>query len=138
MAYATTTDMTERIGEQTLIQLSDLESSGVVDESRVEAAIADGDGLIDSYISQRYALPLPGASPLLTGISCDLAVHRLHRHGAPEEVRRMKEAAIELLERIAKGEVRLDIGGAEPPTVGGGGEFEGPDRVFNRDTMEGF
>lgn len=138
MPYATVADMIDRFGQQVLIQLTDFESLGVVDQDTLDAAIADSDSVIDGYVGQRYALPLPGTPALLTGISCDLAFYRLHRHGAPEEARRARDEALKLLERIASGDLLLEIAGVEPTSAGGSADFEGPDRVFSRDKMEGF
>lgn len=130
MRYATVQDMTDRFGEQEMIQLTDPELAQV-QTARIELKLDDAHALADSHLSRVYRLPLTGcAAPdpdhpgqtlrvaprQLTRIVCDLARYYLYDDLAPEaEVYRRYKQAVTELEGIAAGRVRLQCPLGEDP-----------------------
>jgi len=143
MAYATLTELLERLDEQTVILLSDDTLSGEVNSDAVERAFADADTEIDSYIGSRYAVPVNPVPALLQRLSLDLAIEGLYTRrphvDTPEAVVRAAKNARALLAQIAAN--KADIPGiAEADTCGttaAGASFVAGDRLFTRTTMRG-
>lgn len=143
MPYATAQDLIDRFGEQELIDLTDkgITPQGVINALVLDGAIADADAEIEGYLIGRYALPLATVPGVLTRIACDIARYHLYDDLATEQVRDRYEDARRLLESIASGKVQLGLPGSTGATpVAGSPEVDTgtPDRVFSKDTLEGF
>ena len=110
MPYVTKQDLINRFEEQELIQLTDHTNTGAINETVLNDAIADADYLADSYLQQRYTLPLAqaviDASPLKR-VCGDLVRYYLFENGATEEVERRHRSAISWLKDIALGKATL-------------------------------
>lgn len=138
IVYATLADMQARFRPEQLIQLSDWDGTGALDQARVEQAIATAGTIIDGYVSAKYgdrsALPVP---PLLTKIACDIAFFELHRANPPESVEKKNKAAVDMLRDIAAGKVRIDEGDTTAiPARPGAIHIAGRKR-FTRDQLDG-
>lgn len=120
MTYCDLDLLKQRYGERLLIDLSDRGDSvaGTIDTGLITRAIADADAEIDGFLRGRYALPLKAVPPLLTDLSLRLSIYKAHTHTVSEKIRDDYRDAIRSLELIAKGEIRLDIDGAEPASSG--------------------
>lgn len=138
MTYATQQDLIDRFGEAELRELADRDGDDVIDAAVVGAALNDASNRIDSYIGQRYDLPLATTPPLLEQLCCDIARHRLFKDDPPEIVSVNYNHALRALRDIADGRASLDLGGAEPAPAGDAVLTTGPDRVFTKDTLKGF
>lgn len=123
MAYADLTGLTARIGETTLIELSDRATppAGVVDATVIDAALADTDALIDGYLFGRYALPLSAVPALVITLAEATTIYKLYTFSAPERVEADYRDAIKTLERIGEGKVKISAAGVEPSSSGGSG-----------------
>lgn len=123
MAYADLTGLTARIGEETLIELSDRASppAGVVDVSVIDAALADADALIDGYLFGRYALPLSAIPALVTTLAEAITIYKLYTFSASERAEADYRDALKALEKISKGEIKINAAGIEPSSSGGSG-----------------
>ena len=136
MAYSTQADIEEQLSEAELIQLTDDANAGVVDASVVARAIADADDEINSYLQERYTVPLNPAPSLVRKLSVDLAVYNLYSRrdlDAPVRTKRYEDAT-RLLKALARGEASL---GLEPPPAEAHGEgiqtsLKEADRTFTR------
>ncbi len=143
MAYCTLTDLKKLLPEDLLIQLTDDEGAGVVNQGRVDEAIAGADTEIDSYCGVKYTVPFASPVPdLAKKVSIDIAIYNLYSRKVEEipstRAERYKNA-IRQLEGIAKGLV--SIGEATEPTAAAGAdgaEISSSDRIFTRDNMAGF
>lgn len=143
MAYCTLTDLKKLLPEELLIQLTDDEGAGVVNQGRIDEAIAGADIEIDSYCGVKYTVPFASPVPdLAKKLSIDIAIYNLYSRKVEEipstRAERYKNA-IRQLEGIAKG--LISIGEATEPTPAAGADgaqIESSDRVFTRDTMSGF
>jgi phage gp36-like protein len=110
MAYSTKADILTEISEDKLIQLTDDEGAGVVDDARVTAAISKADALIDSYCGQvdqvPYTAPIPA---VVKQHSITLSIYHLYarRDAIPETRQKAFDAAIAHLKDIAQGKASV-------------------------------
>jgi phage gp36-like protein len=142
MSYCDIGDLKNDISEAELIQLTDDDDAGVVDETVVADAIADADSEIDAYLRARYDLPLDTAPRILKKLSVGITLYYLfhRRQIANEVIKERYDNAVKLLDRIAKGQVQLVEADGDAVTDEGGpqaSKTEG-DRIFSDDTMENF
>ncbi len=141
MAYAGLVDIQKHIATADLIDLTDDAGTGSVDETVVLEAIATADELIDGYLRGRYAVPLATVPGLIRTLSVDLAVYVLYDRKKfleiPEQLKETRKNAVELLGRIAKGEVVLGITvpSAEAPSGDVLTNKTAADRVFTADLL---
>ena len=143
MAYATLTELLQRLDEQSVILLTDDALAVAVDTDAVDRAFADADTEIDSYIATRYAVPMSPVPALVQRLSLDLAIEGLYTRrphvATPEAVTRSAKNARLLLANIAAnkasipGVAELDTSGTEAA----GASFEAGERLFTRTTLRG-
>lgn len=138
--YATQQDLVARFGEQELIELTDRADppAGAIDATVVDQALADAEELINSYVGKRYDLPLAAVPGAVKRTAADLARFYLYKDDPLEAVRKSFEDAVKWLKDIAAGRADLDIAGEEPAPAEAQVRISSPDRVFSRDTLEGF
>jgi phage gp36-like protein len=118
MSYCTTENITDRIGEPALIQLTDDAGAGEVDDDIVAAAIAASEATIDAYCQKRYTVPLSPIPAQIAGLCVDIAVYNLYSRSdlAMPEVRKDRyNAAIRFLEKAAEG--KIELGASTPAQV---------------------
>ena len=144
--YATVQDVKDALDSGALLRLFDDENedSTAAGDMRAKQQ-ARGP---DTYIGQRYDLPLPSTPPVLRGKVVDIAVWNLFaRRGlgnADEVVRERYKNALRWLEQLSVGKVSLplapsgDDGGGGTPPQAGGASIRAQPRRFSRDTMDGF
>lgn len=139
-SYATIDDMLAAFPEQDLIELTDDEEAGTVNEARMLDALVKADAIVDGYVATFYkradaVLPIPVA---LVDCACAIAMFKLFRHGSPtEKVEKAHDAAIARLKDIARGTFKLDQGEETIPERDGQILVESSDRLFSRDSMKG-
>jgi len=139
-SYATIANMSDRIAASDLIELTDDERLGTVNEPRVLTAIASADAEIDGYVGRYYrrldaVTPIP---PLLVELACDIAHYRLFRFSNPtERVDTLYKNAIAKLRDIAKGVITLDQGEEQLPERDGQILVSSSERLFSRGNMGG-
>ena len=144
MAYVSPYDVQERLGDQLYVELTDDTGSGSADLDKVYEAIEGAEGEANSYLGQRYAVPLSlsGQSMIadvLMSFVLDLVEHRLHsrRPPVPEDVRRKRSQALTWLKRVADGEIVLPTATTVPHsgTAGMPGKPVGSPRELTRDEL---
>jgi phage gp36-like protein len=142
MSYCTLDDIKNDISEAELIQLTDDEGTGTIDETKVADAIADADSEIDTYLRGRYDLPLDPVPRILKKLSVGIALYYLfHRRQIQNEaIKERYDNAVRLLARIAKGEVHLVEADGDAVAEEGGPQASKTedDRVFSDDTLENY
>lgn len=113
MAYATVQDMIGRFGETEMLRLSSVD--GVLPETvqaaPVEQAIADADGIIDSYLRKRYRVPLAPVPRAIVNASCVLARYELSVGGDREPADQVKAGRRDIvawLTQLANGVATLE------------------------------
>ena len=139
MAYATVEDMVARFSELEVIQLTDRNQDGLIDEDVAAVALADATAEIDAYLG-RFKRPFTDVPPILKRLCCDIARYRLTAANGvliTDEIRnRYKVDVLDLLRAMAKGEVQLgvDDSGEEVAAGEDGIVFvNGKNKVFGRD-----
>jgi phage gp36-like protein len=141
MAYAIQADLEERFGAAELVRLTDraIPPTGEIDAAVVARAIADAEAEVNGYLASRYTLPLATVPEILKRLTCDLARYLLYDDVAPDQIRDRYKDAVALLKGIADGKVSLGLTTA--PAVQGETDTltaRTADRVFSKDTLDGF
>ncbi len=138
--YASQQDMIDRFGEQELVERTDRVEpyTGSIDSTVLDTALTDASNVVDGYVGARHQLPLASPPELLKQLTCDIARWKLYDDDATEAVTKRYEEAIAQLRDVARGVIVLQVAGTEPPAAPDRAEVDGPDRVFDRDSMRGF
>lgn len=137
--YANVGDMVARFGDLEVMQLSDRNMDGTIDEDVVNIALGDATAEIDTYLG-RFSQPFSEVPPILKRLCCDIARYRLAATSGvqiTDEIRnRYKIDVLDLLRSLAKGEVQLGTNsqGKQVATSDNGVLFvNAQNRIFNRD-----
>src|SRR5574341_2268782 len=135
MIYANSQDISDRYG-QGVLDAIDRDGNGLPDLAAVDRALADASALMDTYLSQRYALPLPLAPEALKRACVDIALYQVVREGtaAAEDYRLRYEDAIAWLRDLAAGKAALDL--PSPNQGGNPARFTGAARRFTRGSLQ--
>lgn len=140
--YSALTDIKKLIPETAIIQLTDDENAGTVNEARVNEAIAQADAEIDSYCGGRYTVPFTTVPDIAKKISVDIAIYNLYSRRVeeiPETRSERYKNAIRQLGDIAKGNISIGEPAADVPESGGVEiNTTTDDRVFTKDSLSGF
>jgi len=124
MAYSTQTDLSNAVGEPVLIKLTNDTGGKSVDTDVLSAIIADVDDEIDSYLRNRYTLPLTRSTPgMINRIAVAMGVYYLYTRrpniaGLPQMVKDNHDKVMGQLQKISSGHINPNI--TEP----------GDDRIF--------
>ncbi len=80
MPYCTEEDLVKVLPEETLRQITDDERVGGSDElsTRIDEAIAQADGEIDTYLTGLVTLPIAPVLPIIRQCSCSIAIYNLY------------------------------------------------------------
>jgi len=143
VTYATLDQLTERFGEQLLVQLTDRArpSAGEIDAAVVERTLVDTDSVIDGYLATRYRLPIEGEAPqLLVDLALVIAIYKLHPYQPDQKIADDYKDALRQLRDISSGVIRLvGVAGTEPQGSGAGGvQFSDRPRDLTPDNLKGF
>ena len=140
MPYITRDDIIASIGESDFVLLADRDHDGMADDAVVTRAITAAESEVNSYVAQRYQLPLAETPPVLVQVTVDIAIYRLADtpDRMTENHRKRYEDARGWLTKLAQNTVRLDvIPSATPNTAHGGVYKTGPDKLFTREGLKG-
>ena len=143
--YCALSDIIDQVPEQKVIELTDDENLGEVNQARVDKAIATAGSIIDGYLRGRYTLPLATVPELIETISVDISVFKLYERrremDMPESLTNCYKNAVKLLEQIQKGLISLGIE-AEASASGAGGSYKtnktADDREFSKEKLKTF
>lgn len=114
--YLTLDLLKEGIDEDKLIQLTDDDGLGVVNQGRIDAAIATAQGEVDGYLQERYTIPLNPVPALILGACRDITIYNLYSRKMeelPETRQKRYDNAVKLLTKLATGVISLGV--ATPP-----------------------
>ena len=133
MPYSTVDDIRKIIPEDDLIQLTDDEGVGVVNEAVLSEAIDQADREIDAYVGARYHVPLDPVPELIRNLSAQMAVFHLYgRRNLTSEVWESRyKNAIRLLDLIRRGEVTIGAVAGETSTPASGVRFSGNEKKLS-------
>jgi phage gp36-like protein len=144
--YSTLDDIKKLLPEEVLVQLTDDENLGTVNQARVDEAIDQADAEIDSYCGGRYSVPFPagaGCPDVAKKLSVDIAIYNLYSRTVMEMPAIRAERyrnAIRQLEAISKGVISLGVNPAPSAPTDSTAETNKPTdtNVFTREKLKGF
>lgn len=140
MAYVTLDQLQKSFGQAELIQLTDRTKTGAVDVDVLNRAIDDVTADIDSYLANRYTLPLNPVPSNLVRIAADLVRYQLYDIKVPELVKQRRDDAIAFLTQVSKGVATLGVANTGEPVQAttGGVKSVAPGRVFTDESLSGY
>lgn len=139
--YSTLEDIKKLLPEDIIIQLTDDENTGAVNQARVDEAIKAADAEINSYCATKYAVPFATVPDIVNSLSVEIAIYNLHkRRTMPEDIEKRYDKAIAKLKDISRGLITLGIDPAPAATSEGVAETNKTesDRVFTRASLRNF
>ncbi len=147
MGYITNSDIEERLGASTYVQLSDDNGDGVADTPVVDEARLGAEGEVNCYLAARVQVPVnllvfPELAGVLVSITLDLAEFRLRcrRPPMPQEAIGKHDAAVEWLRGVAEGGVKLPSAAEMPGNTAAGliAATRGEGRMLSREELSDF
>jgi len=139
--YCTLDDIKAKLPEETILQLTDDDNLGEIDQVKIEAAIAEADSEIDGYCSVKYTVPFAVVPAVIKKVSVDLAIYHLYARRVevmPEVRDRNRSNAVGLLKDISKGLVKLgEVAATAPVQPQQSPVITSSPRLFGRDKMKG-
>lgn len=143
MPYCTLAAITAAIPADDVLQLTDDDNAGEIDQAKVDEAIAFADELIDGSLRGRYTLPLNPVSGLITQVATDIAIYRLYSRRPPvgglmDSITDRYKNATKILDQIQTGKVSLgaESEGREPGIVAS--NKKPGEKAFGKDVLNGF
>ncbi len=111
MAYATLADAQSLYGAEAIAVVCDRDQDGSADATSFALHLTIASQQIDGYLLGRYALPLATPPAIFTKYCVDLAIYNcaLGADVRTEEMRRRRDDAIEYLNNVALGRVKLIV-----------------------------
>ena len=128
MSYITYLDLVVEFEEGEILQLTDRDGDGAVDDEVVEDAIAFADSHIDSYLRGKYTVPLTNLPANLKGMACDFARYRLYQGQPTQLVQDRYDVGCFYLKDVARGLVSLDTGESDGSLIA----YSQPAQIFTR------
>jgi len=139
--YCMLADLEKRLDPQWLRALSDDDGDGVADEGVIAAVIADADALIDTFLRARFTVPLESVPDIVRTISAAIALYLLltrRQEIVPPEHLKRYEAALRLLDELARGLLALGAGQASTSPSLPQSSREDEERTFGAESLENF
>jgi phage gp36-like protein len=142
VTYATLDQLKAKLGEQTMVSLTDrdLPRTGAIVVAVVDRALTDTDATIDGFLAGRYRLPIEGGIPAqVTDLALAIAAYKLHPFKPDDKIQKDYDDARSDLAKIADGRIRLSIAGLEPASSGATGvQVTDRERPLTADSLRGF
>ena len=138
MSYSTLADLKLRATVDDLIQLTDIERSGTINESVVAAAQAKAFAWINSRVACRRTVPVVPTPELLRWMEVDETLYNLHadRHSVTDGLQKAHEANDTWLDDYAAG--KASIGDEGDPNAPATVQHSADERVFTREKLKGW
>jgi phage gp36-like protein len=133
VSYVTAQEFIDVYREQECIQLTQLDDpmADVIDYAMLDRALEDASEVANSYLRNRYELPVK-VTRLLQRIIMKLARRELHRYDPAEVVINDAKEALKTLEQIRDGKISLGIEATTETQV----DSIGSPEVFGLDSAE--
>ena len=137
MPYAVQQDIINLYGNQQFLLVSDRDGDGVTDQVSgvyiADTALQGASDEIDSYLSNRYQMPLPTVSPVLRDKCCDIAMYRMAVSGdvMTDDRRSRYKDALKWLEGVAAGTIDIGVP-QDTQSKSGGPDVTYQPRIFTR------
>lgn len=139
--YITPQELSERIGEEELIVLSDRDGDGVADTLVIERAISDATDEINMHLAVRYQLPLTEVPETIKRLAVNLTLYWLcESDGALSDlVKTRYENSLKSLKALANGTMRLGLPELATPAENKTGDVQivSAERRLSRTSLKG-
>lgn len=113
MAYSTLENLLSMVAEAELINLTnDTVPADSINLEQIASSIEYADELINSYLRNKYTLPLKYVPKIIQKISSDIALYRLYSRRPrklPEHITENYKEATSILKNIQKEQMILDL-----------------------------
>jgi phage gp36-like protein len=138
MLYCSKQGLIDRFSEDELIQLTDRDRFGVINDDVLNRAIEDASTEMDSYLS-RFNFTADNLPKSLKPLSCDIARYRLYDEEPTEHIITRYNNAIKFLKAVNKGEITLGTTTQDSEVTSHDlAEMQSAGTVFSRDKSSGF
>jgi len=140
-------DIEQRLGNATYVQLADDNGDGAADTAVVDEARLGAEGEINSYLAFRFQVPIDlslhaDLVGVLKSMTLDLVEFRLRcrRPPVPQDAIRKRDSAVEWLRGVVNGSIGLPAAAAVSanPTRGIVAVKTGSERLLTRKEFSGF
>ncbi|MBQ2872322.1 DUF1320 domain-containing protein [bacterium] len=148
MAYSTLENLKNIIAEEELINLTnDKYPAEEINLEIIASSIEYADEFINSYLRNKYALPLKMTPKIIENLSTDIAAYRLYTRRPrklPEHIVNNYNEANKILTNLKKGEMILDLPSEHPdkepitPVQMVVTDKKGSSRIFDEKTWGSF
>lgn len=137
--YIALEDLDEYLSDKVVQQLTDDDGSGFKNTAIVDEAITGAEGVIDSFLSRRYDVPLASPPEVVKEMAVQLAAYRLHarRMRVPADIKDLRDQAMELLKDIRDNKQDLEGVTSDTDNITEV-EFTDNDRIHDRDEWKGW
>lgn len=147
-AYLTQADLESRISQGMVLRLLDDDNDGVADAAALDATLVAAERFVDGHVSRLYPMAtiLADAATLahVRSLASAIAVHYAYqrrpefgtREGTPYQG--PFDEAVKVLDKIRKGEFRLDTNGAPVAPANVGGSLTEPQQSTIETVCPGF
>lgn len=138
MLYCSKQGLIDRFNEDELIQLTDRDSSSVINDEVLNRAIEDASTEMDAYLS-RFNFTADNLPKSLKPLACDIARYRLYDEEPTEHVTTRYNNAIKFLKSVNKGEITLGTTSTDTEVISNDlAEIQSSGSVFGRSQSKGF
>lgn len=138
MLYCSKQGLIDRFGEDELIQLTDRDSLGVINDDVLNRAIEDASTEMDAYLS-RFNFTADTLPKSLKPLACDIARYRLYDEAPSEHITNRYNNAIKFLKSVNKGEITIGTNTQDSEVATTDlAQMQSAGTVFNRDNSSSF
>jgi len=138
MLYCSKQGLIDRYSEDELIQLTDRNNLGVINNEVLNRAIEDASTEMDAYLS-RFNFTVDTLPKSLKPLACDIARYRLYDEAPTEHITNRYNNAIKFLKSVNKGEITIGTTSADTEvTTTDLPEIQSAGSVFSRSNSGGF
>jgi phage gp36-like protein len=138
MLYCSKQGLIDRFSEYELIQLTDRDGLGVINDEVLNRAIEDASTEMDAYLS-RFNFTVDNLPKSLKPLACDIARYRLYDEDPIEHIVTRYNNAIKFLKAVNKGEITLGTTTQDSEVTSNDlPEIHSAGSVFGRDKSSGF
>lgn len=137
--YVTVNDLTQIVGTDRMVALTDDHRTGAVDNAIAEQAIAQGEAEVNLALrTAGYTLPLAApVDAMVVTLAVDCARYRLYRNvPVLEDVASAYDRAQRLLKQIAAGKMIIAVAANEEPVIHGA--YNAREEIFTDDVLDRF
>jgi len=135
--YAARLDIETIYGTDALLMAMD--DDGVVDDAKVTRGLEAATAEIDSYIADRYPLPLSTTPDVLRNMCVDIATYKLSQtaDALTDEIRERYKDAIKWLDKVNTGKISLGLPKAAGHKSAKAVVITGSEKLFTREKLRG-